>query len=275
MALSPRYTAHVFLAFLLACAPTTTGEDSAIDEESPPGPVCPAEHPFSGSVTVSGPNAPASAARLLAGFDGITGSIFLDNWPEEDLSALRAIRCIDGRLDVHSSVDLRSLRGLDQLTRVTTIQLSNLPELTTLDGLGDVVEMEALLVYDYDGHSGLESFDGLDRLRKLQVLDVSGPRGLAQVDALFRITELTTLHLYDLPGLTDLSGLASLASVEDDVDVLRNDSLTTLSGLGALELVGDNVRVVDNPSLPQADAEAWAMAIDEVGGDVSVQGNGP
>lgn len=265
------------LPFLLAaCAPPVPAEDSGIDDdESSAGPVCPAEHPFAGSVTVSGPNAPASAARLLADFDGITGSIFLDNWPEEDLSALQGIRCIDGRLDIHSSVELRSLRGLDHLTQVTTIQLSNLPELTTLDGLGDVVEMEALLVYDYDGHSGLESFDGLDRLRKLQYLDVSGPRGLAQIDALYRITALETLWLYDLPGLSDLSGLGALESVEDDVEILRNDSLRSLAGFDALERVGDNVRVLDNPSLPQADAEAWAAAIDEVGGDVSVQGNGP
>ncbi len=262
----------------MACAPPPLGEASAASDDraaaGPAGPACPAERSFPGSLTMGGPDAPASLAGLLASFDGVTGSIWLDDWPDYDLTALSSIRCIDGRLDVHNSPFLRSLRGLDHLASTTTIQLSNLPEVTSLEGLGSLEEVEALLIYDYDGHSGFESLDGLDRLRSLQKLSVSGPPDLSQVDALFRIKDATDLSFFDLPGLTDLSGLGQLESLEGSLYIGRDDALQSLAGFDALEGVGDDVTVRDNPLLPQADAEAWAAAIDEVGGEVIVAGNG-
>ena len=271
-----RYTSPVFrLLLLTACASLIPGEDSATEEASTPGPGCPAEHPFPGSLTLRGPDSPASLAGLLQEFDGVEGSIFLSDWPDEDLTAFAGIRCIGGRLDVHSSPELRSFRGLDDLVHVTTIQLSNLPEVTTLDGLGALEEVEAFLIYDYDGKSGFQSLDGLEGLHTVQTLSISGPRELTQVNALRRLTEATDVSFVNLPGLTDLSGLGALTSVEGNLGIDRNDYLTTLAGFDALEFVGGDVYVGRNPALPQADAEAWVDAIDEVVGEVYVQENGP
>lgn len=268
-----RVPVFIALYVLIACAPPAA--DSGEDAEFPRGGECPAERSFPGSIDAVGPDGPASLATLLSTFDGITGSVFLSDWPEEDLSAFEGIRCIDGRLDIHHSDALRSLHGLDQLVRATTIQLSNLTELTTLEGLGSLEAVEALLIYDYGAHSGLTSLDGLDRLRAVQYLSVSGPKALSRVDALEHITQLTDLSIFDLAGLTDLSGLGALEAVVNNVTIARNDSLADLAGWNALQWVGGDVWISNNPILPQALAEAWAAGIDEVGGDVRVDGNGP
>lgn len=267
----------VFIALyaLIACRPPPVDTDSGDAEAGDTGTGCPAEHPFPGSIDAEGPDGPASVATLLDRFDGIAGSIFLFEWPAEDLSAFSGIRCIEGRLDVHDSDALQSLHGLDDLVQATTIQLSNLPELTTLEGLGSLEAVEALLIYDYRGRSGLTSLEGLDRLRAAPYLSVSGPRALTHVDAFEHITQVTNLSLFDLPGLTNLSGLGGLTAVVNNLTIARNDSLQDLTGFDSLQWVGGDVWIWENPLLPQAEAEAWAADIAEVGGEVRVERNGP
>ena len=57
--------------------------------------------------------------------------------------------------------------------------------------------------------------------------------------------------------------------------IIGNDQLETLKGFEKLERVAGYVTIKRNPKLSRCEAEAFANRIDEVGGEVVIEDNGP
>ncbi len=123
---------------------------------------------------------------------------------------------------------LEDLRGLESLSRVSSLQLQDNPSLASLEALGADAENVSV------GSEGvwIENNPLLEDLGFLSGLTItSDPHhpGCAN------------LRVVESPGLTDLTGLDALTSVEGTLQLAHNDNLTSLEGLGALTAAGERL----------------------------------
>jgi len=137
----------------------------------------------------------------------------------EGLSGLKGLR-------LASLPELVSLAGASGPALVD-LQLSELPKLTALDGMGASITELYLYRLALRSLAGVEGLSGLTRLRMRSL------PSLASIAALAATTALESLELWKVPALSDLSPLAKLASLRK-IDMREASGLTDVSPLGGL-----------------------------------------
>jgi hypothetical protein len=222
-----------------------------------------------------------------------------DNALLERIQGDATLGSVEGDLRFYSPaglVDLSLLTGLRRVGGTLDVMAPATPE--ALGALAAVEEVGLDLVLE--GHAGLADLAPLAGLRRVGgTLRVTGNPDLVRLDGLDALAEPSSIWLRDNPALASLSGLAGLTSVPGSLtiegsgalrdlsgleamrevgevlDIRENDVLVDLSALFELRRVGGTLQIVDNPTLRMRDAYALVEAVEEIGGDVVVAGNGP
>ncbi len=169
-------------------------------------------------------------------------------------------------LEIWGCSEIASLDGLDAMVSAESVRLVELPLLTSLEGLANLMSVEFLQVSDI----GATNLAGLDSLAQVSTLDVRGEwlvdvgplpslvtldrlsvRYSPEVESLSGLVKITQLleglAFSNLPALADLSALSSVQEISY-IDIRRCDGLADLTGLGAVETV-EKISLEKNASL--------------------------
>jgi internalin A len=106
--------------------------------------------------------------------------------------------------------DCRSFSGL---TRLDSLALLNAP-LKSLDGLEALTRLRSLRLA---GLRGLQELRGIDQLANLEELDVNSCRGINSIDEVGQLEHLRKLHLNDGGLITSLKPIDKLGGLESVV----------------------------------------------------------
>ena len=183
-----------------------------------------------------------------------------------NLNSLAALSSVGNYLSIGGNSALTSLSGLAALTRVGQLSISSNNVLTDLNGLAALTSVGWLVI---DQNLALTNLNGLAALTSLELLFIQRNPALTDINALATLTSAGEISIAGndaLPNLnalaaltsvgrlsisystlTNLSGLAALTSVVNDLSIGGNSALTSLSGLssltsvGALAISGNNV----------------------------------
>ncbi|MFZ5481726.1 MAG: hypothetical protein ACOZNI_33495 [Myxococcota bacterium] len=205
------------------------------------------------------------------GYDAVGGDLVVDG----DLAELACVCVVEGDLVVEGAGEAYALDGFDVLEEVGgTVRVAGNPGLQRLDGLETLRAAGGLELRDNGGLGSIAALQNLSEVRgdvwigDHQLLDaVDGLPTLATVAGDLRIVRN--------PRVASIGGLAALREVGGDLELADDDALTDVTPLHTLERVGGDLRVTGNDALPTAAAEAFAAEVDEIGGDVTIEGNGP
>ena len=153
-----------------------------------------------------------------------------------NLFLLRSIETVKGNLSIRFTAGLESLDGLDNLKDLSgSIFIQNNEDLISLRGLEKITEIISLQVFE--NHS-LESLDGIQNLNKVNSIHLSRNRSLIRLTQLTSLTQLSFLVIAGNTQLTSLEGLNRLEGCSEILSILRNNSLKELDGLNSLTQVG-------------------------------------
>jgi len=126
--------------------------------------------------------------------------------------------------------DIKSLKGIGNLTGLTSLSLSN-NKLTNLSGLEESTKLEDLDAND----NKLVSIKAIKNLTSLERLELSGNK-LTTLSGITKLTNLKVLFI-EVNQLTSLSGIENLIKLES-LDVYGN-KLKNLSGIEGLTNLRD------------------------------------
>jgi hypothetical protein len=161
-----------------------------------------------------------------------------------DLTPLRTLREVRGRLTLARLPHVASLQVIAGLTRVESIRIEDLDALPDLVGLDLLTALAGELWIG--GNAKLETLTGLTLTTAGEVHLVDNP-ALSSLGALATLAgPLERLELRSLPSLNSLDGLQQVTSIRF-LDVVDCSGLIDLSELtlGASEII----QLFDNPSL--------------------------
>lgn len=190
------------------------------------------------------------SAHGLESLSQISQLNFFDNTGLTDLSALAQVTQLNG-LRIAGN-NLTTLDGLDNLVNVENeIFISNeqVINLDVFSGLDDFTA--SLFLWNNGQLTDVSVFQGVSQLQDLvivgcdQIQAFEGFEDLTQVQGLFR--------LGFNPQMTDLTAFNQLNSV-GSLDIYENDNLVSLDGLEALTQITEAVYLMDNPNLVDIDA---------------------
>ncbi len=155
-----------------------------------------------------------------------------ENHVLEDFTGLQSIKHIADFLGVWGNPLIQDLRGLENISMLASLSISDNPLLENLVGLNNLVNCGDLLIENN------ESLTGLSGLEKLQFIDGSleldGNPHLRSLVALSSLTTIVwSLKVYQSPGLIDLQGLNRLSQL-GSLNFFDNSSLRSLDGLDNL-----------------------------------------
>ena len=155
--------------------------------------------------------------------------------PELDFSSLSSLRA----LDLYFNQDLRRIPGLDALTGLTRLILSDCENLTQLPPLDALTNLTSLSL---TACKNLTQLPPLDALTGLTSLYLSGCENLTQLPPLDALTGLTRLtlsgceNLTQLPPLDALTGLTSLNLYKCSGIRMLPEELRNMKSLRKLDL---------------------------------------
>ncbi|MGX5857972.1 T9SS type A sorting domain-containing protein [Dyadobacter jiangsuensis] len=169
-----------------------------------------------------------------------------------DLSPLKNIETITGKLTIQNNSSLPDLKGLEALTSVQHLLIYTNDLLTDLSGLEGLQSVSGIIHVRY--HKNLTSLTGLDNL-----------------------ASVGSLYITNNDALTDLTGLAGLTTVTDLLSVNTNKALLTLNGLTNLTgvrriIVGENDLLENLAGLEKLESVSYQMHITLNKGLLSLEG---
>ena len=222
---------------------------------------------FVGDLMIAGLE-PIADVEPLHCLERIGGNLYIDGRDGLTLRGLENLKSIAGSLGIIGSrydADLPDLTGLDGLTTVGNLQLSGV---SSLHGLESLTTIEGILSVNSEYAAGvylLTSLDGLEGLRSVSEIFLYINDGLENIEALSHVTEVNTLSIMGNRALATLEGFRNLERVRGDLvidgfcfssgDCEYNDVLTSLRGLRSLAAVEGLLAVENNPKLPTCEAE--------------------
>jgi hypothetical protein len=238
----------------------------------------------------------AGSLELLAGFTSVIGDVWIENTPLSSLAGLECLQSIQGGLGIIQNVALATLSGLRGLSFIGgRLRIGDwscydpcIPELTSLDGLDNLIEIGGVLeigFYDFesvasnealtniDGLSGLESIGGSMRILGNPVLTrLAGLRGITSIEG--------SLEINGNSALTSVEGLNNIESIAGRLGIgcaFSNcgggNGLTTLDGLRGLTSVGEDLSITYNADLPNCEATGVLDRLVAFEGEASIYCN--
>jgi len=128
---------------------------------------------------------------------------------ERDFDLIRRLK--PKRLDISATFPWRDLSELEGLSNLTALGLHECPNLTNIDALKEIKELNRLAI---GGSALLANIDSLKEIKNLKSLNFFRCTALTDVDALGKLKELKHLGLYECTGLKNLDELHGLTGLE-------------------------------------------------------------
>ena len=194
----------------------------------------------------------AAVDNFPAGCAVISGNLTVSAGAITDLSPLKDITEVTGRVLLFDLPQLGSLAGLDGLTTVgQSLRVSRCDGLTDLTGLGGLSSATSFL--EFDNNAGLTSVDGVG--------------GSMTLDG--------RLIIEDNPLLQNLNGLAGLTQIgSSTLELSDNASLVDISGLDGIDPASIvNLIVVGNTALGTCDVTVVCDYLADADNPATVSGN--
>lgn len=242
--------------------------------------------------------------ETLAGFfllTEVTGNVLIaGNVELIGVLGLSMANIVSGDVEVRDNPQLMVLNGPVSLTEIGgSLRLVDVPMLTDQSGLTAVNTLGGDLEIVRTGLTGVSDLDligtipgrvtvaengqlaALDFLGGVHtiggVLEIADNAALESITGLSALTASDGLLIRDNAMLDHLMGLGVLSVVDGDVDVSRNGLLVGVSPLYTIQSVAGDLSLVDNLTLPtsEADALVTTIGLENIGGVVTVSGNGP
>jgi hypothetical protein len=177
-----------------------------------------------------------------------------DTTPDPGLTSLAGlsnVTSIDGALVIRHQSTLTSLRGLDQLRSLGSLDLEN----TALESLSPIALSGELVSLEVRSNASLTSLAGLDGVTAVGTyLDISGNKALKSLAGLEELTQVggaagphpagEAFIVYDDPALTSVASLKELQSIRGGglfLDTLP--ALTSLTGFDAVTHVDQSIHI--------------------------------
>lgn len=159
-------------------------------------------------------------------------------WYSEGMTSLSGLSSLASvqRLELIGDTTLISLAGLESLRQVDEIVLWDMASLADISALANVAT--PLVTLQLLELPSLTTLAGLEGIPSTTILEVSNVPALQDVDGLIGLTEVSTLQLANVPSLANLDGLANLASV-GTLSIDGAADLVSLGGMSSLSLLGD------------------------------------
>lgn len=147
---------------------------------------------------------------------------------------------------VDSSYNITSLNPLSSLKKVGTLNLNYCPNLSNLNGLNNLIEIENDLIIE-----NCHILTNINELNNLEIIGNSillyGNNLLTSLDGLINITEIGGyLSIYVNESITNLNGLDNLTIINDFLKIAGNRSLTDIDSLSNLSSVLGSVLISSN-----------------------------
>lgn len=135
-----------------------------------------------------------------------------------------------------SDMPLTSLSGFSAVTSMPNLSLDNVP-VTSLAGMEGITSMMGLEVFGGEEGSPLNDISALSSLQTIDYLSLVYVPNLTDISSLSNLTALKNLDLTET-GVSSLSALSNLTSVEFGFYLADNPNLRSLDGLENLTSVG-------------------------------------
>lgn len=147
---------------------------------------------------------------------------------------------------VISESNLKSLKGLDQLTHVSgSINLGENPKLTTLKGLDQLQHInDNVFLTENNSLTHIKNLNSLKTLTGL--LSITKNRRLKDLSGLEKIKNVKALTIEKNTSLNSLAGLDGLNEIQEDVEIFENPLLDDTSALNQLIKIGGRLVTFDN-----------------------------
>ena len=139
-------------------------------------------------------------AAAYVGCTSVTGDLRIRHSSLTTLDALSSLRQVSGTLEISGNAELEDLRGLENLRQVRHVRVENNGIYESV-GLGDLREVETLVVKDNRRLISLRGFKGLQRARSIEIS--GNPRLAAYYGLLPELKQVE--HRFELRGNVGLS----------------------------------------------------------------------
>lgn len=183
-------------------------------------------------------------AALYAACDTVHGDLQVSSPELSDLNALRRLRQVEGKLEIHGNSRLESLTGLERLERVGSLSVHDNEELADVRALSQLREASSVVIRDVPQLGSLRGLEGLREVDRL-VIERTGIYQAAGLGGLTRVGQLT---VRDNSRLNSLHGLGSLTHARR-VEIHHNPRLCAFGLLPALQRVERDLSVTANRGL--------------------------
>lgn len=204
-------------------------------------------------------------------FGSITCPVISDNTSLTSLSGLEGLTTV-GLISVSNNdvlVDLAGLNNIDTCKIGTLFIVSN-------DNLINLTGLERLKTTTWGAYiqnnNSLQNMNGLDSLNTLGYdFEISSNPLLASFDGLEQLKYINgNLVIAANSSLSDLSGLTNLDSINGSLEILANNSLTDLNGLEQLKFINGDLSITVNSSLSDL---SGLTHLDSINGSLEIINN--
>ncbi|MCU0370238.1 MAG: T9SS type A sorting domain-containing protein [Bacteroidales bacterium] len=206
----------------------------------------------------------------MGGLSFVGGNIFIGyNYSLSSIAGFDNLTSVNEGLSIYTN-SITSLSGPGNLQSVGYLNISDNPDLLSLDGLENLTDVGAGLTIR--NNSSLISLDGIGN-----VSDLNGSMNIYSNEALVSLTEME--HLTRVAGdvlitenssLENLSGLENLSEIDGNLDLSNNTLLENLNGLLGLTMINGNLRISGEYSLPDLQGLNNLTSIE---GDITINWN--
>ncbi|MCP4459163.1 MAG: leucine-rich repeat domain-containing protein [Cytophagales bacterium] len=159
-----------------------------------------------------------------------------------DLTPLTNLTFVSGSVYIYNNDNLKSLNGLQNIDRYSSLEIS--------------------------GNDLLTSLVALENISAIDNLGIRANNLLGTLEALENMSIVNNLIISDNPQLTSLDGLHNISEVNGSLIIARNNLITSLEELGNVTGKVGGLNIRDNPKLTSLNG---LQNISEVGG-LSISG---
>ncbi|MGB3605552.1 T9SS type A sorting domain-containing protein [Psychroserpens sp.] len=168
-----------------------------------------------------------------------------------DLTPLSQIQSI-GYLAIQNTM-LTTLDGLHNLTNLdgnpsTSFFIDNNSNLSSLQALSNLTDSQGIDIFQISNNPQLESLEGLEWLENPLELFIFNNDSLEDLTGLSALQSLEFLSLVDNDNVTSFNGINTGAIFYSGINIVNNDSLIQLSGLEEVSILS-GIIVNDNANL--------------------------
>lgn len=172
----------------------------------------------------------------------ILGTITIQGNPNSQITNLYGLNSIVsiGALSIDNTV-LTSLSGLENLTSILGLSITDNDSLISLSALGNLSSLEEMAISGNNSLANLYGFENLTTIGgDVQIINNDVLNSLNGLD---NINSIEGMLYIGGNGLTSLSGLENLSSVGHNLSIFGN-FITSLNGIENLTYVGYNLQII-------------------------------